>query len=84
VLDVCTSLRDKRFATVAVVDTGQGIDPQQLPKLFNSFFTTKHDGMGLGLSVARTIVEAHGGMIWAENNTARGAAFHFTVPLNAA
>ena len=64
---------------VAVSDSGSGIAPTNLPRVFESFFTTRDEGMGLGLSVARSIVEAHGGQIWADNNPGGGATFHFTV-----
>ena len=64
---------------VAVSDSGSGIAPDNMPRLFESFFTTRAEGMGLGLSVARSIVEAHGGRIWADNNPDGGATFHFTV-----
>ena len=64
---------------VAVSDSGSGIPPTNLPRVFESFFTTRDEGMGLGLSVARSIVEAHGGHIWADNNPGGGATFHFTV-----
>lgn len=80
-LDVHTQRHDARTAEVAVIDTGRGIEPERLPKLFESFFTTKPEGMGLGLSIARLIVQAHGGRIWADNTLAGGAAFRFTVPL---
>ena len=61
-------------------DRGHGIAPEILPKLFDSFFSTKQRGMGLGLSIARTIVEAHGGRIWAENGSGEGAVFHVELP----
>ena len=64
---------------VAVTDFGSGISSGNLPRLFESFFTTRAEGMGLGLSIARSIVESHGGRIWADNNPGGGATFHFTV-----
>ena len=67
---------------IAVADSGPGIPVDSLPKLFEHFFTTKKDGMGMGLSIARTIVEAHHGQIWAENNSEVGATFYFTVPVD--
>ncbi len=66
---------------VAVSDLGPGIDPGRIGHLFEPFFTTKPNGMGIGLSISRTIVEAHGGRIWAENNANDGATFRFTLPL---
>lgn len=72
--------RSERGISIAVRDRGHGIAPESLPKLFDSFFSTKARGMGLGLSIARTIVEAHGGRIWAENNAREGAVFHVELP----
>jgi signal transduction histidine kinase len=77
---VRTALRRDGNVEVAVSDRGHGITPERLPKLFESFFTTKDRGMGLGLSIARSIVEAHGGRIWAETDAEGGATFRFLVP----
>jgi len=64
---------------VSVSDTGHGISPDQLDRIFEAFYTTKSDGIGMGLSICRSIVEAHGGRIWATNNHPRGASFTFTL-----
>ncbi len=66
--------------TIGVHDTGTGIAPEDFPKLFEQFFTTKQDGLGMGLSIARSIAEAHGGRIWATNNSDAGATFHVVLP----
>lgn len=73
--------RIDRFADVAVSDTGPGIPPEKAKQVFEPFFTTKAQGMGIGLSIARTIIEAHGGRIWADNQTTGGAVFHISLPL---
>jgi C4-dicarboxylate-specific signal transduction histidine kinase len=68
---------------VAVSDSGEGLDPANLEHLFDAFFTTKPDGMGMGLAISRTIIEAHGGRLSAGANSPRGAVFQFTLPANA-
>jgi len=65
---------------VAVQDVGVGIDPNTVDRLFTAFFTTKPDGMGMGLSISRSIIEAHGGRLWATPNPDHGATFHFALP----
>jgi len=65
---------------VAVGDSGTGIPPADLPRLFESFFTTKPDGMGMGLAISQTIIEAHGGKIRGGNQDSRGAIFKFSLP----
>jgi signal transduction histidine kinase len=77
---VRTALRQDGSVEVAVTDRGHGIGREDLSKLFESFFTTKQRGMGLGLSIARSIVESHGGRIWAESDAGAGATFRFTLP----
>ena len=65
---------------LAVIDSGHGIEPDKLPRVFEPFYTTKPNGMGMGLSIARTIIDAHRGRIWAENNAAGGAVFRIALP----
>ena len=72
---------DLTRARVPVRDRGKGVPAEDLPKLFDSFYSTKPQGMGLGLSIARTIVEAHGGRIFAERNADEGATFTFELPV---
>jgi C4-dicarboxylate-specific signal transduction histidine kinase len=65
---------------VAVQDAGVGIDAEKMDQLFSTFYTTKPDGMGMGLSISRSIIEAHGGRLWATPNPEHGATFHFALP----
>jgi signal transduction histidine kinase len=65
---------------LAVRDSGPGIDPDHLERVFEAFYTTKSGGMGMGLSICRSIIEAHGGRLWAGANEPRGAVFHVTLP----
>ena len=68
---------------VSVNDTGLGLPPQQSDQVFKAFFTTKPHGTGMGLSISRSIVESHGGRLWAANNSPRGASFCFALPTSA-
>ncbi len=77
-----STARDDNFAEVSVLDAGPGIGRDKLKEVFEPFFSTKSQGMGMGLSIARTIVEAHNGLIWAENKTGGGAVFRFRLPLS--
>jgi signal transduction histidine kinase len=65
---------------VTVEDSGSGIDPKVIDQIFTSFFTTKTDGMGMGLSICQAIIESHGGRLWASQSATRGAIFRFTLP----
>jgi hypothetical protein len=65
---------------VAVSDSGPGIDPESFDRVFEAFYTTKSGGMGMGLSICRSIIDAHGGRLWAEANEAGGTIFKFTIP----
>ena len=66
---------------VAVEDSGPGLDPKSLDRLFDAFYTTKPQGLGMGLAISRSIIEAHGGRLWAMANASRGAVFQFTLPI---
>jgi PAS domain S-box-containing protein len=68
---------------VSVSDTGVGLPPHQAEQIFNAFFTTKPNGTGMGLRISRSIIESHGGRLWAANNSPRGASFCFTLPTKA-
>ncbi|RUZ71879.1 ATP-binding protein, partial [Mesorhizobium sp. M7A.F.Ca.US.003.02.2.1] len=78
-LKVTTAAREDGMAEVSVIDTGPGLAPEVSAQLFQPFVTTKKQGMGVGLSICRTIVESHGGHIWAEAVPAGGTAFRFTL-----
>jgi signal transduction histidine kinase len=77
---VISTEQDQAGALVAVRDSGPGIDPAHLDRVFDAFYTTKSSGTGMGLSICRSIIHAHGGKLWAEANEPRGAAFQFTLP----
>jgi len=73
--------RDNKEVIVSIKDTGLGLDPEILPRLFSKFASKSFKGTGLGLFISKSIIEAHGGKIWAENNVnGKGATFYFTLP----
>ena len=72
---------DRDFVEIKFVDQGEGISADMMPRLFTKFASGSHGGTGLGLYISKAIVEAHGGRIWAENNSGRGATFHVVLPL---
>ncbi len=72
---------DRGYLIVSVQDSGTGIDAQYAGRLFEPFFTTKPEGMGIGLSISRSIINVHGGQLWAENNAGYGATFQFSIPV---
>jgi two-component system sensor kinase FixL len=78
-LKIVTRRLDEDTVAVIVSDTGPGIAPEISATLFQPFMTTKRHGMGVGLSISRTIVESHGGRLWAENNPGGGTIFRFTL-----
>jgi C4-dicarboxylate-specific signal transduction histidine kinase len=79
-LSISTERTDENGVLVAVRDSGPGIDAKHLDRVFEAFYTTKSSGLGMGLSICRSIIDAHGGRLWAEANELRGAVFQFTLP----
>jgi C4-dicarboxylate-specific signal transduction histidine kinase len=77
---ISTAKTDSEGALVAMRDSGPGLAPESVDRLFESFYTTKLGGLGMGLSICRSIIEAHHGRLWATANTPRGAVFQFTLP----
>ena len=65
---------------ISVSDSGHGIPAEMLDRVFDPFFSTKREGLGMGLSISRSIIQTHGGRIWVENQKGSGAAFHFSLP----
>jgi PAS domain S-box-containing protein len=82
-LTVRSQLSDQGNIVVNVADSGVGLDPRNRDRIFDSFFTTKPEGMGMGLAISNTIIQAHHGQLWAESGTPFGAVFGFTLPLAA-
>ena len=77
---ISTEINASTGALVAVRDSGPGLDPASLEHLFDAFYTTKSSGMGMGLSICRSIVEAHGGRVWASRTAGTGVTVQFTLP----
>ena len=80
-LAIASALEDANTVTVEVRDSGPGIDPGCVDRLFEAFYSTKEDGIGMGLSISRSIIEAHGGQLGAKPNVPHGAAFRFSLPV---
>ena len=81
-LVIASAKSNSNSVLISVYDTGKGISPSDLDCLFDPFYTTKSDGMGIGLTISRSIVESHGGRIWATPNSPCGVVFHFTLPID--
>jgi len=77
---ITTSQTEPNEVCLGVQETGPGLSAETLPRLFEPFYTTKPDGMGMGISICRSIIEAHGGRLWATGYEPRGALFQFTIP----
>ncbi len=84
ILTIVGAPSDGRYVEVAVTDMGRGVAPELAEKIFDSFFTTKDQGLGIGLSLSRRIVESHGGRLWVESDGCSGATFRFTLPVEGA
>jgi PAS domain S-box-containing protein len=82
-LIICSQRGEDGQLMVCVADTGVGLPPQKTEQIFNAFFTTKPQGTGMGLRISGSIIESHGGRLWAADNSPRGASFYFTLPTKA-
>ena len=69
------------FRSVLIQDSGVGVDPEHSARMFDAFYTTKVEGIGMGLTISRSIVEAHGGRLWAVANDGPGSSFYFSLPI---
>jgi len=77
---ISTAPTESNFVLVRVADSGPGLDPQMLDQVFDPYYTTKSEGLGMGLAISRSIIDAHNGRLWASANELRGAVFQFTLP----
>src|ERR1700752_480230 len=80
VLRVSSRMAGPGDVLIAVADTGTGLDPTKMDSIFDAFFTTKPEGMGMGLSICPSTIQAHGGRLWASSNSPRGSIFQSTLP----
>src|SRR5580658_2720163 len=80
-LMIRSQMRDAEHVLVSVQDFGVGVSPEVMPRLFEPFFTTRAQGMGMGLPISRSIIESHGGKLWAESTASQGSIFQFTLPI---
>ena len=80
-LSIRTEQKEDSGILIAVHDSGPGIDPENLPRVFEPFYTTKDSGLGMGLAICRSIISAHGGRLWAEADQPQGTVFQFTLPV---
>ena len=81
---ITTARTEANFVLVRVADSGPGLDPQTLEHVFDPYYTTKPDGLGMGLAICHSIIDAHNGRLWANANEPRGAVFQFTLPADRA
>jgi signal transduction histidine kinase len=81
---ITTARTEANFVLVRVADSGPGLDPQTLEHVFDPYYTTKPDGLGMGLAICHSIIDAHNGRLWASANEPRGAVFQFTLPADRA
>ena len=80
VLSVTTELGGSHCLLIKLQDSGEGIGPDEMLRIFDAFFSTKSNGMGMGLAICRSIVEAHGGRLWASSMVPNGSTFHIALP----
>lgn len=80
ILTIRSGFDQDRQASISIADTGVGLPVENADQIFQAFFTTKANGSGMGLAISRSIIESHGGRLWATRNSEAGATFHFTLP----